>query len=405
MSAKIIICYSDAGNGPITAARVIKEASKMLSTDRCDVSIIDVLKQTSKIGSFAVNLYNYLLTKNSIWNTLAIYVFYHSDLIKSGALFAFSLKTLIELLEREHPSVIVFTNPWIIGYVVKAVRKLNFRPRMISLVIDLGEYAPPSWYHSDVDLFIVPTEEAKSELVKYGALDYRIKVLGMPLNYNLLTLSANDERKQTSNYFCKDCTDRVNILIMAGRSGTKNTYPILKYLMESDIPMHISVLCGRNRKLKHKIHNYLYEYRERSKLSARKHCIVLGFESDVFTYMKAADIIITKPGALTISEAIILGIPLILDTYPAIMGQEVGNVRYVEHRQLGLVSRQPKDVPQLVEKLLKDTDLRNNIQSNLNNLKCLYGTIDIIKAINEIIEDHSGSSETCSDHEEKLDYS
>ena len=60
---------------------------------------------------------------------------------------------------------------------------------MVSLIIDIGENIPPSWYHSDIDLFIAPTEEVKRELQKYGASNHKIKVLGMPISKRLLELS------------------------------------------------------------------------------------------------------------------------------------------------------------------------------------------------------------------------
>jgi processive 1,2-diacylglycerol beta-glucosyltransferase len=380
-----MICYSDAGNGPITSSIAIAESIKELAKEDVNITVMDVLKKTTKLGFLVVKLYNYLLSKSLFWNTLGLSIFYHSKLIRSGVLLNFSLKKLIDLLNIEHPSIIIFTNPWIIGYVIKAVQKTNFRPKMVSVVIDIGENIPPSWYHTDIDLFIAPTEEVKRDLQSYGASNHKIKVLGMPVSKRILELSNLHKTKSV----CKDkeCKNKSHVLIIGGRSGTKNTFPIVKYLMKENIPIHLIILCGYNEKLKNKITYYIKKSTYLKNEADSNKITVLGFVPDIYSFMLTSDIIITKPGALTISESIILGIPLILDIFPIVMGQEIGNVKYVETNGLGLIARKPKDVSVLVKNILFDTHLRNNMLTQLNDTK-LYGTMNISKAILENVIEH-----------------
>jgi processive 1,2-diacylglycerol beta-glucosyltransferase len=351
-----------------------------------------------------VSLYNYLLSKNLIWNALGLQLFYNSSLIKSGALLSFSLKPLMQLLEREKPIAVIFTNPWITGYVMRAVRKLWIRnkPKIISLVVDLGQPLPPSWFQRDIDLFIAPTEEAKKELCKFGALEQNVKVLGMPI----LTGLSEDQHKEgirtegiskkCTTDPCRQCLDKIHILIMGGRSGTQNTFWIVQHLMESNLPLHLTILCGRNRKLKYKVEDYLFRLSRENELclittnNNRKHTVVHGFVSDIYKHMLASDLIVTKPGALTISEAIYLGVPLILDIYPVVMAQELGNVKYVESRGLGLVAKKPSDVPRLVEKFLNDKDFsKAKLNSCVVASTNLCGTIRIAQLLIDVIRGHS----------------
>jgi processive 1,2-diacylglycerol beta-glucosyltransferase len=386
-----MICYSDAGNGPITSSIVIAESIKELVNGDISITVVDVLKKTTKLGFLVVKLYNYLLSKNLLWNTLGLSIFYRSKLIQKGTILNFSLKKLIQVLNMESPSIIIFTNPWIIGYVIKASQKINFKPKMVSVIIDIGENIPPSWYHSDIDLFIAPTEEVKRELQRYGASDHKIKVLGMPISKKLLELSNNNLDKS----ICKDieCKNKNHILIIGGRSGTKNTSEIVKYLLKENIAMHLIILCGYNERLKNKIKYYIQKSNYLKNEIVLNKITVLGFVPDIYSFMITSDIVITKPGALTIAESIISGIPLILDIFPVVMGQEIGNVKYVETNGLGLIAKKPRDVPVLIKKILFDPNIKNNILIKLNYAKKLYGTVDISRVILEL-ENVKGNKNT-----------
>jgi processive 1,2-diacylglycerol beta-glucosyltransferase len=398
-----MIFYSDAGNGPITASKALAEALTNLQ-DRYEVSTIDILKHTNRVGYLMVNLYNYFLAKNLIWNAFGLQIFYRSYLIKSGALLSFfSLKLLIDMLEKEKPTAIILTNPWIVGYVIRAIRKIQWKrkPKIISMVIDIGPNLPPGWFMKDIDLYIVPTDEARRELIEFGAYEENVKALGMPVYSKFLGIQlpergSNGEFNEC--YYCKECTGRSKILIMGGRSGTRNTFQVFRHLMESCIPsLHLTILCGRNKSLKYKIEKYLsINTKSRGHLSIAeaadnntKHVVVRGFEPDIYPYLLTTDLVITKPGALTISEAVSIGTPLILDTYPVVMGQEVGNVKFVESRGLGLVARKPKDIPLLVNTILNNKELRQRLLSSTwNTSNNMAGTSRITNVILETIDKH-----------------
>jgi processive 1,2-diacylglycerol beta-glucosyltransferase len=370
-----MICYSDAGNGPLRASEALDEALHVIYGENVDVMLLDVLKETSSFGFLAVRLYNYLLTKSLTWNTLALQIFYRSQLVKSGALLEFSVKSVLKLLEKEKPDVLVFTNPWVIGYVMRAVGKMKEpKPKIVSMLIDLGcGQLPPSWFDPDIDMYIAPTDEARDELVSFGAAVSQIQVLGMPISLEYL----HDYRGQETPLACDGCAGKRLILVMGGRAGTRNTFEIVKWLMRADFPLHVVVLCGKNNGLKKQIENRLSRIEN---TTSYRHVHVLGFEAaDPCPLMRASDIIITKPGALTVSEVATLGKALILDTYPVVMGQELGNVKYVESRGLGLIAHTPAEVPKLVSMLINDKGEVLPSRSHMD--KKIAGTIEIAKAV------------------------
>lgn len=361
----------------MSASKALAEALYEITDHEVEVSIVDVLQETNRLGYTVVNLYNYFLTKSLIWNSLGIQLFYRLNLVKSGALLSVSSKSMNKLLERERPDIVLFTNPWIVGYVINSIERSNqLRPKTVSVVIDIGKELPPGWYNPNIDLFIVATEEAKNEMKKLGAADGKIKVLGMPVH----PIFIRGRKERMTDTTRMKSNDKLHILVMGGREGTGNTFFIVKGLMKLCEEFHLTILCGRNSKLKEKVERYVRTSPTLIK-QAEKHVIIRGYVTKVYPYMCAADLIITKAGALTVSEAVTLGVPLILDVYPTTMRQEFGNVEYFRSRGLGLIARTPQEVPGIVKKFIEDDKMRRRLILNLETSKDLVGTFGIARAI------------------------
>jgi 1,2-diacylglycerol 3-beta-galactosyltransferase len=79
---------------------------------------------------------------------------------------------------------------------------------------------------------------------------------------------------------------------------------------------------------------------------------IQGFVTNMPDYMGACDIIITKAGPGTISEALICGLPLVLNAY--VPCQEEGNIPYVTDNGVGVFETKPKKVAMIIKEWLKD---------------------------------------------------
>jgi UDP-N-acetylglucosamine:LPS N-acetylglucosamine transferase len=84
-----------------------------------------------------------------------------------------------------------------------------------------------------------------------------------------------------------------------------------------------------------------------------------------------SDVVITKAGAITVSELTASNVPFILDTCPAIMPQEYGNVVFVKENELGLIANTIDEIPALVRKLVED---RSQITKQNDIRRDIYGT-------------------------------
>jgi 1,2-diacylglycerol 3-beta-galactosyltransferase len=92
------------------------------------------------------------------------------------------------------------------------------------------------------------------------------------------------------------------------------------------------IITGRNVELK-------------ERLSARQWpmtTLIYGFVHEMPDFMRAADILVTKAGPGTISEALNAGLPMIL--YSRLPGQEDGNVDYVISEGVGVWAPKTSDI-------------------------------------------------------------
>jgi 1,2-diacylglycerol 3-beta-galactosyltransferase len=150
--------------------------------------------------------------------------------------------------------------------------------------------------------------------------------------------------------------DLPTALIMFGGYGSKTAEKIVKRLTRAKLPLQTIVICGHNEKL-------------RAALKDRPGCHAVGFTDRVPDYMRMADFFIGKPGPGSISEALHMGLPVIIERNNLTMPQERYNTDWVEEREVGVVIRDFRRIAESVGFLLTDGRLerfRENAR-RLNN--------------------------------------
>ena len=211
------------------------------------------------------------------------------------------------------------------------------RTPFISVVTDLVT-TPAFWYDRRSDKIIVATEYARQRGLKMGMREEQFEVFGLPV----------------ADRFCHPDTDRralrqrlgwpqdLPIVLLVG--GGEGMGPMSKNALAIDkarLPAGLVVVCGRNWRLRERLKQYSWSIPS----------YIYGFVKEMPDFMAAADILVTKAGPGTISEAFIAGIPLIL--YSRMPGQEDGNVAYVIEEGAGIWAPQPKLVVEALRDWLK----------------------------------------------------
>jgi processive 1,2-diacylglycerol beta-glucosyltransferase len=208
------------------------------------------------------------------------------------------------------------------------------RPLVVSIVTDFEAHA--LWMDSCVDLYCVAAEETKARLVARGAAAESIIVTGIPISAKF---SAKiDARAVRKSMGLRD--DLPVLLVPSGGFGMGPVGQIVAALDKVERAFQVIVVTGRNAEL-------------RQELAAqdRKHPTqVLGYASNMHELMTVSDLILTKPGGLTTSEALALGRPLFI--FNPIPGQEAANSDFLLERGAATKVNRVEDLPYRLEQLL-----------------------------------------------------
>jgi 1,2-diacylglycerol 3-beta-galactosyltransferase len=229
------------------------------------------------------------------------------------------------------------------------------------------------WVAPGVDQYVAPTDAAAGRLHRLGIPPSRINVLGIPLRreFGTTAVSAREMRPRLGLD-----PDLSTVLLMGGGDGAGRltaTARAIGDLAERGVPpFQLVVLTGRN-------------HRSRNELEARRWALpvhVKGLVTNVAEYMTAADVVVTKPGSLTVSEALAMGRPLLLGR--PLPGQEQGNLPYVVEAGAGLAFQGPGEAADAVEYLLGDPSTRWEMglrAARLSRPRATERTLDLLQSL------------------------
>jgi len=336
---RILIATITAGGGHLAAAAALEEAWRA-SRPNDVLERIDLLKFFSPLHK-KIHSDGYLALVErapEIWGM----VFAKTDnpkvarnMNKLKRLFPSNSRKKFERhVKQFKPDVVLCTHYLPLELLGHRKEKDCAAPMTVSVITDFEAHA--LWMDSCVDLYCVAAEETKARLVARGAAEKNIAATGIPIAAKFS--SKVDVKAVRKNYGLRD--DLRILLVLSGGFGMGPVAEILTELDKVPNEFQTIVVTGRNEEL-------------RRDLAAqdRKHPThVLGFASNMHELMAVSDLVITKPGGLTSSEALAMGKPLfILNPIP---GQEGANSDFLlERGAAGKVNR-VEDLPYRIEQLL-----------------------------------------------------
>jgi processive 1,2-diacylglycerol beta-glucosyltransferase len=207
-------------------------------------------------------------------------------------------------------------------------------PLTVSIVTDFEAHA--LWMDPNVDLYCVAAEETKARLVARGASAAQVLATGIPISTKFSgPIDAAAVRKE---HGLRD--DLPILLVLSGGFGMGPVAQILAALDQLERPFQTLVVAGRNDRLR----------RDLASSDRRHPTRVLGFVTNMHELMAVSDLLITKPGGLTTSEALALDKPLfILNPIP---GQEAANSDFLLEHGAAAKANRVEDLPFRLGQLL-----------------------------------------------------
>ncbi|MFQ5867033.1 MAG: glycosyltransferase [bacterium] len=337
MRSKILFFYTSQDSGHHRAARAIETAFRPYSD--VETLALDSIKCAyPRTGRMMINWYPKVIRKMpQIWRAL----YDNQDLADAmrdvrKVMNRLYFAKMERILEEHKPNAIICTQaaPCHVAAAYKK-EKGNGLP-LVAVITDYLVH--PYWLHDQVDLYIVPTEEAKETLIERGIPGGKIKEIGIPIDPKFV--SSYDKLKRRSELgLAREVT---TLLITGGSRGMIPVKKILRLLSQVNALFQAIMVAGRNRRLWLRVKRM-----ERNLAFTTK---VLSYTESMDSLMDASDLIITKPGGLTIAEALAKGLPLII--VRPIPGQEERNGRYLIDQGAALAVDHLKELPEVMEELL-----------------------------------------------------
>jgi 1,2-diacylglycerol 3-beta-galactosyltransferase len=327
-SKRILFLFSDTGGGHRSATEAIIEAIELEFPGVMETSMIDFfVDYYPRPLNRAPQIYPPLSRVPQAWRLS----YKASDSRgRSNAINGLSypyLRRAAKRLVAENPAdLIVSVHPLVNTTLARAMRRAP-RP-FITVVTDLVT-THAFWYDRRADLVVVATEQAKQRGIQYGIPEGNLRVIGLPVADRFCRpTGAPVEFRRRMGWR----EDLPVILLAGGGDGLGPVKRVAKALNEAALPATLVVICGRNAELKADL----------EALDWKMPVHLYGFTTEMPAFMAASDMLLTKAGPGTISEAFISGLPLVL--YARLPGQEDGNVSYVVQEKAGIWAPRPREV-------------------------------------------------------------
>lgn len=346
---KILILYGSYGGGHLSAAKSLQNYFETHHKEDIEVKILDCIEYINKyINKVSTEAYKEVAKKAPwIWKKI-----YNNS--KDGALAHLSTTTnklmskkLIALLSEENPDLIISTQPFATQMIahLKETKKINYR--LATVMTDF--HIHPQWLVSfeQNDFFFVANSQMKMDMVGLGVDDEKIFVSGIPVGDKF---SKKIDTNKVFEEFELD-KDKKTILFFAGGEfglGRNKTFMILKAIIRLFPDMQVIAIAGKNKAMKEKftelVKNTNSEYRIK----------ILDYTNKVPELMRIACIVITKPGGLTVSEALASKKPIIVIN--PIPGQEEENAEYLINNNVAIRITDEDNISRTLKYLFKNAE-------------------------------------------------
>ena len=328
---RILLLMSDTGGGHRAAAEAIRDAMKSRYGSDVHIEMIDVFRGYSPFPfKYMPELYPWLINHSkSSWGVgYKLSNTHRRAHVLSRGMYV-TMERYLRQMIHDHPSdVIVSVHSVLTRPTMSALSRLEKRPPFAVVVTDLVS-THMFWYDRRGDLTLVPTEPARLRGLEAGLYPSQIRVTGLPVHPNFAArLTEKTEARRELGWD----PHTPAVLIVGGGDGMGPLLKAARAINSRNLPIQLAIIAGRNRQLKQRIESLHWNQPTKA----------YGFVTDMPRFMAAADVLVTKAGPATISEACMAGLPMIL--YDAIPGQETGNVDYVVNNQAGVFAPNPREV-------------------------------------------------------------
>ncbi len=252
----------------------------------------------------------------------------------------------VRLLERHwresRPDMVVSFVPHFNRAMCEGLAKARPGVPFVTVITDIANYPPHFWIERQRQYMVCGSDRAMQQARDEGyAEDELFRASGMILNPRFYEPRLADPAGERAKLGLKPGVPTA--LVMFGGFGSKVMLEIADRLEASNLELQLIFICGRNEKLAEAL-------RAKKSRLAR---FVEGFTKNVNTYMQASDFFIGKPGPGSVSEALAMHLPVIVECNAWTLPQERYNAQWVLENHVGFVLKSFREIVPAVAKLIE----------------------------------------------------
>ena len=344
---RVLILMSDTGGGHRASAEALRAGFQELYGEKYKIDVVDLWsRHTPWPFNQLPKSYSFMVKYPFIWRanfTATQPRIVHIPLASVAS--AIVSASVSEAYDMYDPDLVISVHPLMQHVPVRVLRQRiaggvqQKHTAFATVVTDLTT-CHNTWFYKGVDRCYVATEETKKQALSLGLGEDQIRLYGLPIRPAFGRKFPAKKRVRKSLGML---VDTPAVLLVGGGEGmgpVEKTVDALAATLGASC--QVVVVCGRNAKLVEKLSSKVYPD------GMAVH--VKGFVTNMPELMSACDAIITKAGPGTISEALICGLPMVLNAF--VPCQEEGNIPYVTDNGVGKFETCPPKVAAIINEWL-----------------------------------------------------
>lgn len=383
----VLLFTIDAGGGHRAAARALVAAAEetgapfrfRVESFQQVLLPLDVLKRATGLSLEAA--YNLILRKHLSVLMVPLLRMMHGGIrVRRRAL----VRTLAGWLRREpRPEAVVSVFPNFNGVLRDAIREAIPGVPLVVVLTDLADFPPRFWIEPGLDRVVVGTREARQQAVAIGIPQERVtQVSGMVLHPRFYRASGHGVRERVRAELGFAETDFAATLLFGGK-GSPEMVPLAEALLAEAPDLRVVAVCGDNPEL----------FERLAPLAGRAggRLARFGFTDRVAELLAASDLLVTKPGPGSLSEAFHQGVPVVVTRNMHTIPQERFNTELVARHGLGVVVSSWREIPAAVLRIARDPARREAMRAALGALprnRAVYEVVELLTRVAEASSRH-----------------
>ena len=366
----VLLLYITEVSGHHSASLAIEKSLKNLHADIA-IRNINAFRFTNPISEKIVNRLYTTIIKHTpkVWDYM-----YDNPRVKKNldklkkAIHKWNSPKLKKLFEEFKPDVVVCTQAYPCGMVADYKKTHGSTAPLVGVLTD---YVPHSyWVYDTVDYYITPSDEVSQRLVKKGVSAQKIKPLGIPFDPHFNDPVDPDQVRRKLGLVPGIRT----VLLMGGGQGLGPIKTIVNSLEKVPFDIQEIIVTGTNKKLFRSVKKKIKSFKQK--------IVLLGYAHNVNELMSVSDLIVTKPGGITTSEALAKKLPMLI--IKPIPGQEANNTVYLTQQGAAIKVDKPAHIDAIVKDLFMHPDKLKDLAHSCARIAKPDSGMDIARFIAEL---------------------